>query len=90
MQERKQREEALRAVERRLAQQVDQQQKQYKEELKASKAATKLQKQALLRELEQGMKAEAKQRFNEQRGMIDARDIWVHKPVLEGKATAFV
>ena len=90
VQERKQREEEERAADRKLAEQMNQQKKQYDEEIKAKKAAAKLQKKSLLKELEQGMKAEAKQRFEEQRGMIDQRDTWVHKSILEGTATAFV
>ncbi|KAA6416731.1 MAG: hypothetical protein FRX49_13289 [Trebouxia sp. A1-2] len=90
MQERKQKEEEEQAADRKLAQQVDQQKKQYDEEIKASKAALKLQKKSLLKDLEQGMKIEAKQRFTKQRGMIDVKDRWLHKPVLEGKSAAFV
>lgn len=90
MQERKQKEEEERAADRKLAQQVDQQKKQFDEEIKASKAALKLQKKSLLKHLEQGMKIEAKQRFKDQRGMVDEKDTWLHKPVLEGKSAAFV
>jgi len=36
------------------------------------------------------MKIEAKQRFRDQRGMVDEKDRWLHKPVLEGKSAAFV
>ncbi len=90
MQERKQREEEEQAADRKLAQQVNQQKKQYDEEIKASKTALKLQQKSLLKELEQGMKIEAKQRFRDQRGMVDDKDRWLHKPVLEGKSAAFV
>ncbi len=90
MQERKQKEEEEQAADRKLAQQVNQQKKQYDEEIKASKAALKLQKKSLLKDLEQGMKIEAKQRFRDQRGMVDEKDRWLHKPVLEGKSAAFV
>jgi len=90
MQERKQKEEEEQAADRKLAQQVNQQKKQYDEEIKASKAALKLQKKSLLKDLEQGMKIEAKQRFRDQRGLVDEKDRWLHKPVLEGKSAAFV
>lgn len=90
MQERKQKEEEEQAADRKLAQQANQQKKQYDEEIKASKAALKLQKKSLLKDLEQGMKIEAKQRFRDQRGMVDEKDRWLHKPVLEGKSAAFV
>ncbi len=90
MQERKQKEEEEQAADRKLAQQVDLQKKQFDEEIKASKAALKLQKKSLLKDLEQGMKIEAKQRFRDQRGMVDEKDRWLHKPVLEGKSAAFV
>jgi len=36
------------------------------------------------------MKIEAKQRFRDQRGMVDEKDRWLHKSVLEGKSAAFV
>lgn len=90
MQERKQQQEEERASDQKLGQQVAQQKKLYDEEVKASKAAAKLQKKSLLQELEQGMKLEAKQRFRDQRGMIDEKDKWLHHSVLEGKARAFV
>lgn len=90
MQERRRQQEEERASDEKLAQQVAQQTKLYGEELKASKAALKLQKKSLLKELEQGMKLEARQRFRDQRGMIDEKDRWLHHSVLEGKARAFV
>ena len=90
MQERKQKAEEEQAADMKLAQQVDQQKKQFDEEVKASKAALKLQKKSLLKDLERGMKIEAKQRFRDQRGMVDEKDRWLHKPVLEGKSAAFV
>ena len=90
MQQRKQRQEEEQAADRKLAQQVDQQKKQFDDEIKANKAAVKLQKKSLLKELEHDMKIEAKQRFRDQRGMVDDRDRWLHKAVLEGKASAFV
>lgn len=90
MQERKQQEEEERANDQKLGQQVAQQKKLYDEEVKANKAAAKLQKKSLLKELEQGMKLEATQRFRDQRGMIDEKDKWLHHSVLEGKACAFV
>ena len=90
IQEHRQKEEEERAADIRLAQQVAQQKKQYDDEIKANKAAMKLQKKSLLKELEQGMRLEAKQRFKDQRGMVDEKDRWVHKRVLEGKAPAFV
>ncbi|KAL0032478.1 hypothetical protein WJX77_002857 [Trebouxia sp. C0004] len=90
MQERKQKEAEEQAADMKLAQQVNQQRKQYDEEIKASKAASKLQKKSLLKDLEQGMKIEAKRRFRDQRGMVDEKDKWLHKPVLEGKSAAFV
>lgn len=90
MQERRRQQEKERASDEKLAQQVAQQTKLYTEEVKASKAALKLQKKSLLKELEQGMKLEAQQRFQDQRGMIDEKDRWLHQSVLEGKARAFV
>ena len=90
MQERKQKAEEEQAADMKLAQQVDQQKKQFDEEVKASKAALKLQKKSLLKDLERGMKIEAKQRFRDQRGMVAEKDRWLHKPVLEGKSAAFV
>ncbi len=90
MQERKQKEEEEQAVDMKLAQLVNQQKKQYDEEIKASKAALKLQQKSLLKDLERGMKIEAKQRFRDQRGMVDEKDRWLHKSVLEGKSAAFV
>ena len=90
MQERKQKEEEEQAADRKLAQQVDLQKKQFDEEIKASKAALKLQKKSLLKDLEPVLKIESKQRFRDQRGMVDEKDRWLHKPVLEGKSAAFV
>lgn len=90
VQDRKLQQEQERASDQKLAQQVAQQKKLYDEEVKASKAAAKLQKKSLLKELEQGMKLEAKQRFRDQRGMIDEKDKWLHHSVLAGKARAFV
>ena len=90
MQERKQQQEEERASDQKLAQQIAQQKKLYDEELKVSKATAKLQKKSLLKELEQGMKLEAKQRLRDQIGMIDEKDKWLHHSVLEGKARAFV
>ena len=89
MQDRKLKEREEEAADMRLAEQVNQQKKQYDEEIKSSKAALKLQKKSLLKELEQGMKLEAKQRFRDQRGMVEEKDRWLHKPVLEGKSAAF-
>ena len=88
--EQKQKEQEEQAADRKLAHQVQQQQKQYDQEAKASKAALKLKKKALLRELQQGMKLEAKQRFRDQRGMVQDKDRWLHKAVLEGRSAAFV
>lgn len=90
IQERRRQQEEERASDDRLAQQVNQQKKLYDEEIKASKAAAKLQQKSLLKELEKGMKLEAKQRFRDQRGMVDEKDRWLHRSVLEGKASAFV
>ena len=90
MQERKRQQQEEQASEEMFAKQVTQQKKLYDEEVKASKAEAKLHKKSLLKDLEQGMKLEAKQRFNDQRGMIDEKDRWLHRPVLEGKAHAFV
>ena len=90
IQQRKQKEQEEAAADERLAQQITQQKKQYDEEIKASKAAMKMQKKSLLKELEQGMRLEAKQRFKNQRGLVDEKDRWLHKRVLEGKAPAFV
>ena len=90
VEERRRREEEERAADQELAQKMTQQKKQFDDEIKASKVAAKLQKKLLLQKLEQGMKAEARQRFKDQRGMVDEKDRWLHKPVLEGKAPAFV
>ena len=90
VQERRQQQEQEKAAAVQLAQQVDKQKQQYDEEVKAKKAALKLEKKALLCELEQGYKAESKRRFNEQRGLLDSKDQWVHKAVLQGEACAFV
>lgn len=90
MQDRKSKKREEQAADMKLAEQVNQQKKQYDEEIKASKAALKLQKKSLLKELEQGMKLEAKQRFRDQRGMVEEKDRWLHKPVMDGKSIAFV
>ena len=90
MQERKQMQDRERAEALRLAQQVNEQTRQYDAEVKARKAAMKGEQKALLMELEQGYKAETKRRFQEQRGLVDDRDEWVHKAVLQGKSSAFV
>ena len=90
VQEHKRQQEEERASDQKLAQQVAQQKKLYDEEVKAKKSAAKLQKKSLLKELEQGMKLEAKQRFRDQRGMIDEKDKWLHRSVLESKTRAFV
>ena len=90
MQERRRQQEEEQASNVKLAEQVAQQTRMYDEEVKANKAAVKLQKKSLFKELEQGMKLEAKQRFRDQRGMVDEKDRWLHHSVLEGKAPAFV
>lgn len=90
IQERRRQQDEEQASDKRMAQQLAQQKKLYDEEVKASKAAAKLQQKSLLKELEQGMKLEAKQRFRDQRGMVDEKDRWLHRSVLEGKAAAFV
>ena len=90
MQERKQKQDQEKAAALQLAQQVNDDKRRYDEEVRAKKAASKLEKKALLHELEQGYKTESKRRFNEQRGLVENRDEWVHKAVLQGKANAFV
>lgn len=90
MQERKQVQDQERAEALTLAQQVNEQARQYNAEVKAKTAAMKGEQKALLKELEQGYKAETKRRFQEARGLVDDRDEWVHKAVLQGKSYAFV
>ena len=90
MQERKQRQTQEKADALRVAQQVSEDKRRYDEEVKAHKAAAKSDQKALLKELEQGYKTETKRRFEEQRGLVDSRDGWVHKAVLQGKSSAFV
>lgn len=90
VQERKQQRDQEQADAQRLAQQINEQKQRYDDEVKAQKTAMKGEKKVLLKELEQGYKADTKRRFQEQRGLVDSRDEWVHKAVLQGKSAAFV
>lgn len=90
VQEQKQQRDQEKADALKLAQQVSEQKRQYDAEMKAQKAAAKGEQKALLKELEQGYTAETKRRFQEQRGLLDNRDAWVHKSVLQGRSPAFI
>lgn len=78
-----------RAEDMQQAELLNQQIQQHKAAEKAAKAALQQQKLSMLQEQQRSMKAETKKRFVDYEGMVNPKDMFVHKKVLEGRCAAF-